>query len=628
MPRAKTCAVAALMTCLAAPLSQAEKLKDLYFGEALYYAHQGHYFDALERLDAEMRQHDELDEPELDTLYYHIRDAEFSLGDFELRYRMHQRAGRAIRAVLEGAVDEQVRNDAAFRLARIQFQKGQMDDAMRSLDRIEGKIPERIRDDIEFLRANISLAEGHPADAIPVLKKLQDSKSFGGFAAYNLGIAYLQDGRKTDAMTQLDRAGQISSDDPAELAIRDKANLVLGTIVLEDGDYQGAAVYLNRVRLDGPFSNQALLSAGWANLSSDNVERAVVPWKILAGREVTDSATQEAMLALPYAYGKLNVHGRAAVYYGQALDAFGAEVEKLNDSIGSIREGKFLEALIREEIRNDKDWVIRLRSLPEAPETYYLMELLASHDFQTGLQNYLDLADLRRKLVRWESSFDSFDEMVEIRHDHYEPLLPEVDTQFRELDSRMRLRIEQHRMLVRRRDDLLTTPRPEFLATRDEQIALNRIEQLDLALAGSPDTYKQTLHRRLLRLRGLLQYTLHTEYHQRLAKFDQNLRSLDEAMAVVHEQYDQYVRVRQAATHSYEGYEKPISRLRARVNQAIQQVDLLMLRQGRQLEIVAIDELVARRGRLEGYRDKARFALADSYDRATQAQAQAMREEP
>ena len=43
-------------------------------------------------------------------------------------------------------------------------------------------------------------------------------------------------------------------------------------------------------------------------------------------------------------------------------------------------------------------------------------------------------------------------------------------------------------------------------------------------------------------------------------------------------------------------------------------------------KIVAIDELMARRNRLENYRDKARFALADSYDRATQAQA--MRIEP
>ncbi|MDH3954987.1 MAG: hypothetical protein OEV03_12245, partial [Gammaproteobacteria bacterium] len=131
-----------LIASLATSPSQSEELKDLYFGEALYYAHQGYYFEALERLDTEVSQHAGLDEPELDTLYYHIDDAEFSLGDFELRYRMHHRAGRAITAVLEGAVDEIVRNDAAYRLARIHFQKGQMEDALLALDRIDGKIPE------------------------------------------------------------------------------------------------------------------------------------------------------------------------------------------------------------------------------------------------------------------------------------------------------------------------------------------------------------------------------------------------------------------------------------------------------------------------------------------------------
>ena len=610
-----------LFACLATSPSRSDELKDLYFGEALYYAHQGFFFEALERLDTEVRQHDELDEPELDTLYYHINDAEFSLGDFELRYRMHHRAGRAIKAVLEGAVDEVVRNDAAYRLARIHFQKNQMADAMRALERIEGKVPESIRDDIEFLRANIYLAQGRPADSVVVLKRLQGSDSFGAFAAYNLGIAYLQDGQQQAARNQLDRAGQIATNDPAELAIRDKSNLVLGTIFLEEEDYDSAVPYLNRVRLDGPFSNQALLSAGWANLSNDQLDRAVVPWRILANREVTDRAAQEAMLALPYAYGKLNVHGRAAINYGRALDAFSAEVDKLNASIESIREGRFLEALIREEIRKDKDWVIRLRSLPETPETYYLMELLATHDFQTGLQNYLDLADLRRKLLSWRASFDSFDEMVNIRHDHYEPLLPDVDTHFRELDSRMRLRIEQHKTLVQRRDDLLTTPRPEFLATREEQAVLKRIEHIETKLQASNSPVDESTMARVNRLKGLLTWTLETEYHDRLTEFDRNLRGLDQAMAVVKAQYDQYVRARQAATHSYAGYEVPIDRLRAHVSNAVERVDLLMARQGHLLEVVAIEELVARRDHLENYGDKARFALADSYDRATQAQA-------
>ncbi len=618
MPRASRSRFGlALLGCLLAAGASGEELRDLYFGEALYYAHQGHYFEALERLDAEMKQHEGVDQPELDTLWYHLDDAEFSLGDFELRYRMHQRAGRAIRAVLEGAVDEVVRNDAAYRLGRLHFQKGQMEDAMRALERIDGRVPEAIRDDIEFLRASVYLGLGQPADAIPLFRELQDSDDFRAYSAYNLGIAYRQAGERDAAVDQLNRAGQMKAATEDELAIRDKANLVLGTMLLEEEAYLDAARYFDRVRLEGPFSNQALLSAGWANASADQYERAVVPWRILAGREVTDGAAQEAMVALPYAYGRLEVHGKAAVFYGRALDTFGGELDKLNASIESIREGSFLDALVREEVKKDKDWVIRLRALPEAPETFYLMDLLASHDFQTGLQNYLDLADLKRKLVAWQASFDAFDDMVAIRQAHYAPLLPEIDHEFRELDSRLKLRMEQHKLLVRRRNDLLTTPRPEFLATLEEQQALAKLGALSEGL-GDADS---ATSRRIRRLRGLVTWTLETEYHERLAQFDANLESLGEAMTRVQTEYDEFVRARQAATHSYTGYDQPIRRLRARVSRAIQQVDLLMARQGRDLEIAAVEELVARRRRLEDYRDRVRFALADSYDRATQSQA-------
>ena len=155
----------AILLCFAVfatGMAFAEEQSDLYFGEALYYAYQGQFFEGLQRLDTEVNQHIRVDEPELDSLYRHMDDAEFSLGDFELRYRMHHRAGRAINAVLEGAVDETVRNDAAYRLARIHFQKGQMEDAMLALDRIEGEIPLAIEDEIDFLRANVYLAQARP----------------------------------------------------------------------------------------------------------------------------------------------------------------------------------------------------------------------------------------------------------------------------------------------------------------------------------------------------------------------------------------------------------------------------------------------------------------------------------
>src|SRR5882724_13215450 len=67
----------------------ANQKDDLFFDEAFYHAYQGQYFEAIQRLDTELAQYHRLDEPGLDTLHYNINEAEFSVGDFELDYRMH-----------------------------------------------------------------------------------------------------------------------------------------------------------------------------------------------------------------------------------------------------------------------------------------------------------------------------------------------------------------------------------------------------------------------------------------------------------------------------------------------------------------------------------------------------------
>jgi tetratricopeptide (TPR) repeat protein len=351
----------------APPDAEQSAVRDWYFGEAVYHAQQGHFFEALERLDAELGQHRGVDEPALDSLYHSLREAEFSVGDFELNYRMHHRAGRAITAVLEGAVDEAVRNDAAYRLARIHFQKGQLDDALHALDRIAGNVPEAIADDVEFLRANTYLGLGRHAEAAEVLRRLQSAERLEGFAAYNFGIALLEGDRRQDALEQLDRAGQIESSDEAVLAIRDKSNFVLGTLLVEDQQFERAKQAFDRVRLEGPFSNAALLASGWSAMAGEDYGRAVVPWTLLAEREATDAAVQEAQLALPFAYGNLEVHGRAALLYANALDSFSHEVERLDASLTSIRDGKFLKVLVREEVRQDRTGsfdCVRCRSRP------------------------------------------------------------------------------------------------------------------------------------------------------------------------------------------------------------------------------------------------------------------------
>ena len=605
----------------AAPSAPGE-LKDLYFGEALYYAFQEEWFDAIARLDTELMLHHGLDEPERDTLHYHINQAEFDVGDFELAYRMHQRAGRAITAVIEGNVEEPVRNEAIFRLARIYFQKDQPLNAWYAVERISGTVPPEIRDDLDFLRAQILMANGRYAEAEDILRGLQDAKGLEGFTSYNLGIALIKDGKEPEGRRHLDSTGQIKSNDALTLAIRDKANLALGSKLLEEKNYEGAKQVLDRVRLSGPFSNRALLGSGWADAFQGDFERALVPWSTLVTREVTDASVQEAMLAVPYAYGKLNVNSRAAVLYGSALEHFGRELDKLDESIRSIREGHFLRALVREELKQDTDWVVKLRELPQTPETYYLLDLMASHDFQESLKNYLDLEHLRTRLETWERDLDAFEGIIGQRRAYYQPLLPDIDRQFRRLDSHMRLRLEQRDRIGQRLKAMLVVPRPDYLATADERIISEQIALLEGTLMSGGTAVPGEIGDRINRMRGVLHWNIYTEYDRRFTETYKHLLDLNREVEQLKKQYTAFVRTRQAATQSYEGYDDVIRRQRLLIRKSRENVDELMARQGHMLETMAVNELTARRERLTEFQIKARFATAESYDRAVRDQSE------
>ena len=609
-----------------AQTSETIELKDLHFGEALYYAYQEEYFDAIARLDIELSQHHALDQPELGSLNMHIGQAEFSVGDFELSYRMHKRAGRAIRTVIEGDVDDSIRNWGTYRLAKIYFQKNQHVNALHAIEKIEGKVAEQLRAEEAYLRGQIYIANGRFTDAIEVLDEIENDSSVEGFATYNLAIALIQGGEEKEGLLKLDQVGRIQSGDPAVMAIKDKANLVLGYKLLEKKYAALAKPYFERVRINGPFSNRALLGAGWADMALEQYDRALVPWTILHQREIVSASVQEVMMGLPYAYGKLGVHGKAAVLYSKALESFGSEIERLDSSIKSIREGKFLKALMREESLHDPNWLLALRELEESPETFYLMELMAGHDFQESLKNYRDLTLLKIRLERWVDDLDAYEEMIEVRKRYYEPLLPVVETSFNKLDSRMRLRLEQSTQLNDRVNSLTITYRPDFLASVNERFLLDRIESLENRMSQGSLSTASLDYERLQRVKGVIAWNIAQNYDERHTNAYKSLRQLEGVVEQLQSAYRSFVRTRQSATQSYVGYEQPILRLRMRIQDVKTRLETVLARQGYILEMMATNELDKRRKHLEEYQIKARFALAESYDRAQKSQSDARTE--
>ena len=601
---------------------EAGHLKDLFFGEALFYAHQDRYFDAIVGLDTELAQYRQLDDPELDPFSFHFGQAEFAIGDLELSYRMHNEAGRAIEAVLKGNVSQPIKNEAAYRLAKIHYHKQQFANALHALEMIQGRVPERVRPEEQFLRARVYMQLGRFEEAVALLKDLKGEKRLAGFVEYNLGIALLKAGEPEKGIVELDGVGRDAGSSPGLLALQDKTNLLLGNQLMKAEEYDRARSYFDRVRLDGPFSDQALLGAGWVEANAGRYDRALVPWQLLKQRRATDAAVHEAMLAVPYAYGKLDVHSTAAVNYGQALDLFGEQVDVLTDSITSIREGKLLEALRRKEASQVKNWVVELRNLPQAPETHYLLDLMASNDFQEFLRNYQDLNNLFERNKAWLQSLDAFEELIALRRGYYEPILPGLDVEFRQIDARIKMRLEQRQRLSSRINNLLVNRRPELLATSEETESRLLLENIRKILAANPALNSEETEARVARLEGVLRFRLSREFDDRLTEAYKNLQKLDEVIATLQETYQRYVRTRQAATHSYEGYADQISQLRSGLNRAQGTIDQLMARQGHMLEQLAISELEERRAQLESYQIKARFALADSYDRANELQEQ------
>ncbi|MFV9616627.1 MAG: tetratricopeptide repeat protein, partial [Gammaproteobacteria bacterium] len=416
------------------------ELRDLYFGEILFYAYQDLHFDALARLDTELSQYYELDESELDPFHKHLSHAEFSVGDIELQYRMSQRAGKAIQAVLGEGVDLATRNQAALALARVFYKKNDPQSTLYalqlirdepeesryqskySLDILRGKEPESFKTDVAYLRALANIDTGQFTEAANSLQLLRNEKDLKGFVLYNLGIALIQSGQEQQGLAVLDELSGLELSENGLLVLKDKTNLKLAYRYLDQGNAKQAQKYFERVRLDGPYSNRALLGSGWVAVSQGRFDRALVPWSILHKRAETNYSVQEVLMAVPYAYGKLNAHGKAANLYDHAMDVFAEEINSLDDSIKNIRIGKFLTALLDENSEKDKNWVVNLRDLPDAPETRYILELMASHDFQQSYKNYKDLAELHHHLDKWLDDLRVYEEMIDIRRAYQEPL--------------------------------------------------------------------------------------------------------------------------------------------------------------------------------------------------------------
>jgi len=587
---------------------------DLYVGEALYQSFLGHDFDALVRLESGLGRNFWLDQNKLGVLRYEANRPDFTVGSFSLKYRLHERAAGAIKVAEDAGLDGVDRDFALHQLGQTLLRKDQRAQALAVVDRISGRLPVASKADITFQKALVLIINDRNKEAITLLEPLLDNDRYAGFASYNLGVAYARLGLDEKSIRYLEKVADTGSDTEASHSIRDKAALALGFRLLELNRPEQARASLVRVRLEGPFSNRALLGLGWADVALKRYDRAIVSWNELAGRVLADMGVQEALLGIGYAYGKLGLHGKAALMYEKAIKAFDSEMSRLETSRSNILAGTFFRHLIKERLKQAGTWAIRLDSVGNSPENHYLAKLMANHDAQEAFGNLLDLEELNERLQTWRRDVVYYQEMIRARKDYYDRFLPGIDKDFELLAARMSMQFASRHRIYGQLSSLNDQSDPGLFVSAVEQKDMDRIRLLH-ANAGS-GTSASDYRRRLDRLSGLIRWQVLTDYDARRQLAQQGWNQLDSELESLKLRHHAVVSARQVLLDTYEGYDDQLNALASRISKAIPATALLISQQRQQLTDMAITEIDRRIKQLKAHQVKARFELARSYDRA------------
>jgi len=584
-------------------------VRDLHFGDALFYYYQGKDFEAITRLIAYR---------DWGRMPHHDAETNLLLGGLYLSLGLHNEAGERFETLLTQSVPEGVRNRAWFYLGKVWYARGYLDRAERAIKEVQGRLTPDLEAERMHLLSNILMRQQRFDEAISLLntwKGTKDQSDWLAYAQYNLGVALVRKGLITEADPFLSSVGTLETGRRELRSLRDRANLALGYAYLQNNQPALAKPVLERVRLDGPFSNKALLGVGWANAAEGQFEAALTPWMELRDRNLLDSAVQEAYLAIPYAFAKLNANAQAAQNYELAIQSFDSETVNLDASIDEINQGKMLDKLLKRDENEHYGWFWQLREIPDAAQSRYLYHLLAGHDFQEGLKNYRDLAFLGGTLAKWQDSIVAFDDMLDTRERAYAERVPQADAV---LNSGRLDKYGNDRAIAGGQLDQIEAGQDvAALGTPEERDQWARILRLEAALVAAPNDDETNVIREKTRLaKGVLYWRMAESFKARVWNERRTLKDLDQALREAQNRWVRVQKARGSMPLNTGEFAARVDALRTRLDAAQVRLADVAKQQNGLLEELARHELEQQKERIGTYQIQARFALASIYDRA------------
>lgn len=585
--------------------SHPQRVLDPRYGEALFNFYQDQYFQAITNLlVAQARS----------PITKQGDDPELLLGSLYLSYGMHRSAAGIFERLLNGKFDPYTNDLAWYYLGKLRYANGDFIKAVDAFNSITSTLPKSREGERLYLLSNAYLKESDYDKSAKVLDSLNGAGIWEYYARYNLGIAFLRNNLGIEGIRLLNKVSLLTPRNEEEYALRDKANIAIGYASIGDTSIADPVTYFSKVRLSGPFSNQALLGIGWAYIKNNRPKEATLPWRELSSRPGIDIATQESLIDIAYAFEQLDAPQSALVYYKNAIAAYDHDLSELTNALSAANYIDILRSGIPVTLENDGHQLTAGIQLANLPAAEYLSDLFASGAFQKAYQDYHDLHLLRNQVNQWKGKITLLQSMLEERRRRYSLNLSEIGEsdysgKLVELNSRRSALIAQLEAIILHADE-------QALATSKEHESLNRLIEIKdrlstLAKRGIHVTEPMGQFRIL---QGLIQWDLSTEYPARLWNLKKDMHALDNAFSQTAEILSSLEKVQKSTPMDFDGFSKRIIDSDSYLENLTHKLDSSINKQERYCADLILDTLNAKKRQIGIYKSRALYAQARLYD--------------
>lgn len=464
------------------------------------------------------------------------------LGNLYISYGLFESAENVFARLVKRDILAKTRNETWFHTAELQYNQGRYDEAARILENKIANLSPEIEKQRLMMLGNIYIGRGEYQRAGDLLTTVRANDILGAYALYNAGVAFARAGEFERGLPLLKQVRDLPPGDEETNALKDRAALAIGFTWLQEGNNDLARESLLTIRMDGPFTNQAMLGLGYANFQRGDFRKALPLWLELLQRNTSDTTVQEALMLAPRAYEELRALPQALFGYRYAADTLRDELKKVERTIVRIRQSDWLDSLNPETARdtalaNDPLAPAASYTPTNIPEAPYLYSLFASNAFAEGYKLFLDLRRTEKLINYWLAQIPTYRSLLAEHRARLTPMRSRLDEAIARRSQDITVLRARLPPLQARVEDAIRRGNLEQTASLVDLDRLDRARAVESVLANAPATAANlALRERLRRMKGLVIWDIAVSAaaQQQQALHDLENMKVDLEMAQLH----------------------------------------------------------------------------------------------